>query len=136
MIRATRPNRLVRALGAQATAFTVRVVPDLLDKSLVSFDAELNHHIDEQIEQLLDIGTRQLLSRAALLYEQHQLLKGEFGARGVYARNRAWMPAVDVSQVIEGFFRAKLCQEDAIRLHAKTGFQELFRRHAREALIV
>ena len=43
---------------------------------------------------------------------------------------------VHIAQVVEGFFRAQLGEENPVRLHAKTALQELLRRHARAPLIV
>jgi hypothetical protein len=46
------------------------------------------------------------------------------------------MAAVHIAQVVERLLRPKLRQQDPIRLHAKTGLQELLGRHAREPLVV
>ena len=59
--------------GRQATAFAVRGVPDLLDEALVALDAELDHDIHEQVEELLDVRAGQLLPSPALLDEGHSL---------------------------------------------------------------
>src|ERR1700733_8538350 len=83
--------------GAQATAFAVRFIPNLFDKALMALDAELDDDIDKEVQQLLDIGARQFLPCATLLHEKHQLLEGEFCARGMDARDRARVTAVDVS---------------------------------------
>ena len=48
----------------------------------MALDPELDHDIHQQIEELLDVSARQLLAATALLDQQHQLLEGQFGARG------------------------------------------------------
>ena len=73
---------------------------------------------------------------ATLLDQQHQLLEGELGARRVHARDRARVTGVDVAQVVEGFLRPQLREQNPVRLHAQARFQQLLGRHAREALIV
>ena len=35
----------------QAAAFALRLIPDFLDEALMALHAELNHHIDQQIQQ-------------------------------------------------------------------------------------
>src|ERR1700744_3118212 len=82
--------------GAQATAFAVRLIPDLFDESLMALDAELNDDVDQEIQQLLDIGARQFLTGTTLLYQKHQLLEGEFRARRMHAGDRARVAAVDI----------------------------------------
>ena len=82
--------------GAQATAFAVRVIPDLFDEALMALDAELNDDIDQEVEEFLDIGPRQFLARATLFDEEHQLLEGELRACGMDARDGAGMAAIDV----------------------------------------
>ena len=78
----------------------------------------------------------ELSPSVALLHEQHQLFEGQLAASGVDAGDGSGVSAVHIAEVIEGFFRAQLGEQNPVRLHAKTAFQELFRRHAREPLIV
>src|SRR5205823_14284274 len=81
---AARGRRAVRSGGAgEAATFASGVVPDLPDEALMALDAELDHHIDEQVEQLLDVRARERLPAAALLDQQHELLEGELRARRV-----------------------------------------------------
>jgi hypothetical protein len=82
--------------GAQATAFAVWVIPDLFDEALMALDTELNDDINQQVQELLDIGAREFLSRSTLFNEKHQLLEREFSARRVDARDGAWVAAIDV----------------------------------------
>ena len=46
------------------------------------------------------------------------------------------MTRVDVAQVVEGFFRAQLREQNPVRLHPQTGLEELLRGDARQSLIV
>jgi hypothetical protein len=46
----------------EAAALAARIKPDLLDEAPVALDTELDHDIHQQIEQLLDVGARQLLA--------------------------------------------------------------------------
>src|SRR5438477_622854 len=94
--------------GGEAATFASGVVPDLPDKALMALDAELDHHINKQVEQLLDVRARQLLPAAALLDEEHELLEGELRARRVHARDRARVPGVHVPEVVERLLRAQL----------------------------
>src|SRR5580693_8290698 len=80
--------------GAQATAFAVWLIPDLFDEALMALDAELNDDIDQEVQELLDVGARQFLPRSALFHEKHQLLKSQFGACGVNTRDGARVAAV------------------------------------------
>jgi len=98
--KASAGQRLER--GAQATAFAVRLIPDLFDEALMALDAELNDDIDQEVQELLDVGARQFLATAALLDEEHELLEGELGAGGVHARDRTRVAGVGIAQVIEG----------------------------------
>src|SRR5438132_1593384 len=91
--------------GGEAAAFASGVVPDLPDEALMALDAELDHHINQQVEELLDVRARQLLPAAALLDEEHELLEGELRARRVHARDRARVPGVHVPVVIERLLR-------------------------------
>src|SRR5438094_8701203 len=57
----------LRGLGQTATtALGIKV--DLLDETLVPLHAELDHHIDQQIEQALDVRTRERAAARALLH--------------------------------------------------------------------
>ena len=49
------PARPASAGGRQAAALALGVIPDLFDEALVALDAELDHDIDQQIEQVLDV---------------------------------------------------------------------------------
>src|SRR5205814_8605903 len=71
-----------------------------------------------------------------LLDQEHQLLEGELAAAGVNARDRARVTRVDVAQVVKGLFRAQLREQNPVRLHPQTGFEELLRGHACQSLIV
>ena len=48
-----RPRDLAGCCQAAALAFWV--IPDFLHETLVMLDAELDHHIDEQIQEVLDV---------------------------------------------------------------------------------
>src|ERR1700676_2410002 len=93
--KASAGQRLER--GAQATAFAVRLIPDLFDEALMALDAELNDDIDQEVQELLDVGARQFLARTALLHEKYQLLEGQFRARGMDTRDGTGVAAIDVS---------------------------------------
>src|ERR1700731_4650533 len=82
--------------GAQATAFAVWLIPDLFDEALMALDAELNDHIDQEVQKLLDVGARQFLPRPALFHEKHQLLEGQFCACGMDARDGTGVAAINV----------------------------------------
>ena len=45
------------------SALAFGVVPDLFDESLVGLDPELDHDVDQQIQQTLDLAPRQVRSR-------------------------------------------------------------------------
>src|SRR6185437_11835281 len=64
---------------AQGAVLAARVKVDLFDESPMALDSELNHDIDEEVEECLDVGARELLPSPALLDEKHQLLEGELG---------------------------------------------------------
>jgi hypothetical protein len=42
----------------QAATFALGVIPDFPDKAFMAFDTELNDHIDEQIQEVLNVGAR------------------------------------------------------------------------------
>src|ERR1700686_3636290 len=93
---AARGTRAVRSSGGgEAATFASGVVPDLPDEALMALDAELDHDIDEEVEELLDVRARELLPAAALLDQQHELLEGELCARRVHARDGAGGPGVE-----------------------------------------
>src|ERR1700733_796726 len=77
--------------GCQAAALALGLIPDFLNEALVALDAKLNHDVNQQIEQILDIGPSEALAAAALLHQQHQLLEGQFRTGRVHARDRAWV---------------------------------------------
>src|SRR5277367_1777305 len=91
-LQAIAGQRLER--GAQATAFAVRLIPDLFDEALMALDAELNDDIDQEVQELLDVGARQFLPRATLFDEKHQLFKGQFRARGMDTCDGAGVAAI------------------------------------------
>src|ERR1700730_293989 len=134
---AARGRRAVRSSGGgEAATFASRVVPDLPDEALMALDAELDHDIDEEVEQLLDVRARQLLPAAALLDQQHELLEGELRARRMHARDRARVPGVHVPEVIERLLRPQLRQQDPVGSHAQARLEQMLRRDASETLIV
>src|ERR1700741_785118 len=90
--------------GFQGATPARRVIPHLFNAALAVFDAELHDHVDQQIQQILDLLARKLLACSALLDQKYQLLEGELCTRGMDAGDRARVPAVDVPQVVEGFF--------------------------------
>src|ERR1700728_4466085 len=119
----------------QAAVLALGLIIDFLDVTLMALHAELNHHINQEIEKILDVGPRELLPAATLLDQEHQLLECQFSARRVHARDRSWVPRVHVSQVIERLLGAKLSEQYAVGLHAKTALEQLLRCHPRQALI-
>src|SRR6266404_2705998 len=131
----TRRGAGLRGLGQAATA-PLGIKVDLLDETLVPLHAELDHHVDQQIEQALDVRARERAAARALLDEQHELLEGELAASGVHAGDGSRVTRVHVPQVIEGLIRAKLREQNPVGLHAQARLQELFRRHAGEPLVI
>src|ERR1700727_714154 len=75
--------------GGETATLALGVIPDLLHKALVALEPKLNDDINQEVEELLDIGPRQLPTRRTLLDQEHQLLKREFRARRVHARDGA-----------------------------------------------
>src|ERR1700722_409145 len=71
-LKATPLSRVLCQLRAalagrcQAAALALGIIVNLTDKALIALDAKLNHHIDEQIQQILNIGPREFLSAPAL----------------------------------------------------------------------
>src|SRR4029077_13069858 len=122
-------------LGQAATP-TLGLVPDFLDDALVALDAKLDDDIHQQVEQALDVVPGELAPSVALFHEQHQLFERQLAASGMDAGDGTGGTGVHIAQVVEGFFRAQLGEENPVRLHAKTTLQELLRGHAREPLIV
>ena len=49
--------------GRRDATLALGVVPDLLDESLMRLDAELDHDVDEKVQEALDIVARQLPAR-------------------------------------------------------------------------
>src|SRR5438309_1092221 len=96
----------------QAAAPALWLIEDLPDEALLARHAELDHHIDQQIQQTLDIAAGELPPCGTLLDQEHQLLEGELAAAGVNARDRARVTRVDVAQVVEGLFRAHLREQN------------------------
>src|ERR1700683_3336626 len=103
-----KPGQRGLTRGAQATAFAVGVIPDLFDEALMALDTELSDDVDQQVQEFLDIGAREFLTRSTLFNEEHQLLEREFSARRMDARDGAWVAAIDVSQVIKCLLGAEL----------------------------
>src|SRR5487761_255107 len=93
---ATRERRFVLTGGCQAAVFALGLIPDLTNEALVALDPELDDDIDEKMEEIFDVGARELAPRGTLLDEEHQLLEGELGARRMDARDRARVPGVHV----------------------------------------
>src|ERR1700732_2348573 len=118
------PGARVLTAGSEP-ALAVRVIPDLLDIPLVALEPELNHDIDEQIEQRLDVGARQFAARGTLLHQKHQLLKRGLAARSMHAGDRARVAGIDVAKVIKRLLGPKLRQEYPVGLHAKARLQKL-----------
>src|SRR4051794_31503130 len=94
----------------------LRVIPDLADESLVVLDVTLNDHVNEQIQQILDVCPGQLASAGTLFDQQHQLLKCQLRTGGVYAGYRTWMPGIYISQIVECLLGSQLGQKDPIGL--------------------
>src|SRR2546430_275301 len=130
-----RPEPELAGFGQAATP-ALGFIPDLLDEALVALDAELDDDIHQQVEQALDVVPGELAPSVALFHEQHQLFERQLPASGVDAGDGSGMTGVHIAQVVEGFLRAQLGEQNPVRLHAKTALQELLRRHAREPLIV
>ena len=63
----------------------------------MALDTELNDDINQEVEELFDVGARQFLAGSALFNKKHQLLEGEFRARGMDARDGAWVAAISLS---------------------------------------
>src|SRR5258708_130916 len=120
----------------QAATLALRFIPNLPNEALIALHPKLNHHIDEQIQQVLNVAAGQLRTAAALLDEKHQLFERELGARRVHTGDRTRVPRVHVTEVIEGFFSPELGEQNSVRLHAQATLEELLRRHSGEALIV
>src|SRR5882672_9972856 len=85
----TARGQVALGAGRQAAALVLRLIPDLLNMTMMVIDAELHDDIDHLIEQVLDVGARQVLSAARLLHHEDQLLERERRAPGVKARDRA-----------------------------------------------
>src|SRR5213080_624152 len=102
----------------------------------MALEAALDDHVDEQVQEALDVAAREAPSAAALLDEQHQLLERQLGAGRVHAGDGSRMTRVDVTQVIERLLGAQLGEQDAIGPHPQAAFEQLLRCHAREALVV
>ena len=130
-----RPEPDLAGFG-RAAAPAPGLIPYFLDEALVPLDAELDDDIQQEVEQALDVVPGELAPSVALFHEQHQLFERQLAASGVDAGDGSGVTAVHIAQVIEGFFRAQFGEQNPVRLHAKTAFQELLRRHAREPLIV
>src|SRR5487761_694571 len=78
---ATRERRFVLTGGCQAAVFALGLIPDLTNEALVALDPELDDDIDQEIEEILDVGSRDLPPRRTLLDQEDQLLEGELDAR-------------------------------------------------------
>src|SRR5215813_9424033 len=99
--------------GQTATA-ALGLIPDLLDEALVALDAELDDDVDEEVEKALDVRAGEFAPGGALLDEKHELLERELAAAGMHACDRAGVSGVDVAQIVEGFFRAQLREQDPV----------------------
>src|SRR5882672_5106393 len=130
-----RPEPDLAGFGQAATP-APGLIPDFLDEALVPLDAELDDDIHQEVEQALDVVPGELAPSVALFHEQHQLFERQLAASGMDASDGTGVTGVHIAQVVEGFFRAQLGEENPVRLHAKTALQELLRGHAREPLIV
>src|SRR3954454_18761251 len=114
----------------------LRVIPDLADESLVVLDVTLNDHVNEQIQQILDVCPGQLAPTGTLFDQQHQLLECQLRTGGVYAGYRTWMPGVHISEIVERLLRTQLREENTIRLHPQARLQQLFRGYSRKTLAI
>src|SRR5437764_1422652 len=112
------------------------VEPHLADDALMAIEAALNDHVDEKVQQALDVAAREAPSAATLLDEQHQLLERELCAGRVHAGDGSRMTRVDVAQVIERLLGPQLGEQDAVRPHSQAALAQLLRRDARETLVV
>ena len=99
-------------------------------------NAELNHDVDQQIQEILDIAARELAAALVLLDEQYELLERQLGTRRVHARDRSRMPRIDVAQIIECLLGAQFGEQDAVAASFAGGLEQLLRPDARKALIV
>src|ERR1700722_3430432 len=86
--------RTALAGRCQAAALALGIIVNLTDKALMALDTKLNHHIDKQIQQVLDIRSGQFLATATLFDQQNELFEGELRARRVHARNRSRMTRI------------------------------------------
>src|SRR5215469_12173675 len=132
----TLPARPASAGGRQAAVLALGGIPNLFDVALVMIDAKLDHDVDKEVEQVLDVRPGELLTSGTLLDEENQLLEGELCACGMDARDRSRMAGVDVPKIVERLFGPQLREQNPVRSHAKTGLEELLWRHARKALPV
>jgi len=85
-------------------------------------------------QEFADVGALQVLSALRFLYEKSQLFKRQLRRVSVHGRDRAGMPGVYVTDVIESRPIAQLLQKDSIGPHAQTGFQKFLRTDSRKPL--
>src|SRR5205085_1778921 len=123
-----------RTCGRAALARGVE--PHLADDALVALEAALDDHVDEKVQQALDVAAREAPSAATLLDQEHQLLERELGAGRVHAGYGSRMTRVDVAQVIERLLGRQLGEQDAVGPHSEAALEQLLRRDARETLVV
>jgi hypothetical protein len=66
-------QRAVAPLGAgdETATLALGVIPDLFDEALVALKPKLNDDIDQEVQELLDIGPGQLPTRWTLLDQEH-----------------------------------------------------------------
>src|SRR6185437_9244344 len=136
ILRSPRMTTAGLAVLRQAAVPAFGFIPHLANKPFMALDAELDHDVDKEIQQALDVRARELPPARALLDEEHQLLKGELAAAGVDTGNGARMAGVHITQIIERFLRPELRKQDPVGLHAQAGLEELLRSHAGESLII
>src|SRR6185437_9685393 len=91
-----------------AIALALWLVPDFLYETLVMLDTTLHDHVDQQVQQGLDVCSWQLAARRSLLDQQHQLLECQLRARRMHAGDGARVTGVHIAQIVEGLLSPQL----------------------------
>src|ERR1700731_4556208 len=64
----------------RSSALALRVEPNFLDEAFMPLDTKLDHDVDQEVQQALDVAACQFAAARILLDQQYELLEGEFGA--------------------------------------------------------
>src|SRR5580704_10274229 len=99
-------------------------------------DAELDYDVDEKVQKAFDVAARQLAAARILLDQEYELLKGEFGARGMNAGDGTWVPGIHIAQIVKRLLGPEFREQYPVRFHAQARFEQLLRRDSRNALII